>query len=105
MKRKGQNLTSNLNLKLIGANAAGLSSKLNSFDKILSDIKPGIFFLEETKMREMRKIKTENAKKYQIYELFRKSSRGGGLALGALHDLNPIWLGEGMMKLKVCQLV
>ena len=43
----------------------------------------------------MGKIKTENAKNFQIYELVRKSSRGGGLALGALHDLNPIWLGEG----------
>ena len=82
-------------LKLLGVNCAGLASKLHSFDKLLSDIQPGIFFLEETKSKHLGKLKTENCKKYQIFEMVRRQGAGGGLAIGALHNLNPTWLGEG----------
>ena len=82
-------------LKMVGVNAAGLASKLNSFDKILSDLMPGVFFVQETKMRKMGNIKTECAKKYQIYELVRKCGGGGGLALGVIQNLSSVWLGEG----------
>ena len=85
----------NRKLKLVGVNAAGLSSKLHSFDKMLQDIEPSVFFIEETKMRRAGKIKTENVKKYQIFELIRKSSGGGGIAIGVINDLNPVWVGEG----------
>ena len=85
----------NRKLKLIGVNSAGLSSKLNSFDKVLQDRQPGVFFVQETKMNRAGKIKTENSKNYQIYELVLKSSKGGGLAIRVLHDLNPVWIGEG----------
>ena len=37
-------------LKLIGFNAAGLSSKLHSFNYFLGKLKPSIFFIEETKL-------------------------------------------------------
>ena len=81
---------------MVGLNCAGLSSKLHSFDKLLTDIQPGIFFLEETKMKRIGAIKTPNIQKYQVFELIRKcSAAGGGLAIGALHNLNPTWLGEG----------
>ena len=36
-------------LKVIGVNAAGLMSKLDSFEKLLSDEKPSIFCIQETK--------------------------------------------------------
>ena len=83
------------NLKLVGVNAAGLTSKLDSFDKLLADIKPGVFFILETKIRKEGRIKTENTKNYQIYEKLRKSGGGGGVALGVHHDLNPAWVGDG----------
>ena len=35
---------------LFGANAAGISSKLQSFDYLLSTLQPSVFFIEETKM-------------------------------------------------------
>ena len=80
----------------MGVNAAGLSSKLHSFDNILKEMCPSVFFIEETKMRMDGKIKTENTSKYQIFERVRKSGRsGGGLALGVHHDLSPVWVGEG----------
>ena len=81
----------------MGVNAAGLASKLHSLDKVLGDTIPGIFCIQETKMCTEGKIKTENASRYQIYERLRKSGKlgGGGLALGVLHDLSPVWVGEG----------
>ena len=83
-------------LNLIGVNAAGISSKLFSFDKLLADKKPGVFFIEETKMRTEGKIKTAHSANYQIYERIRKGGKtGGGLALGVHHDLCPAWVGEG----------
>ena len=46
-------------------------------------------------MKRMGRIKTPNSSKYQIYELLRKTKGGGGLAIGVLHDLNPVWVSEG----------
>ena len=86
------------NLKLVGVNAAGLTSKLDSFDNLLADIKPGVFFIQETKMRKEGRIKTENTKNYQTYENLRKS--GGGVAFGVHHDLNPAWVGDGPGEIK-----
>ena len=80
---------------MFGINSAGLLSKLHSFDKMLTDIQPAIFFIEESKLKRIGRIKTENSSKYQIFELVRKQSGGGGLAIGALHNLNPTWVGEG----------
>ena len=81
--------------KLIGVNAAGLATKLKSLDFVLKEIDPTIFFIEETKMRTSGKIKTENTGNYQIFELLRKNSAGGGLAIGAKTDIEPVWLSEG----------
>ena len=53
---------------MLGVNAAGLSSKLYSSNNLLADINPGLFFIQETKMRTEGKIKTENSSKYQIFE-------------------------------------
>ena len=79
----------------MGVNAAGLSSKLCSFDKLLADIRPGVFFVEETKMRKIGQIKTAHTSDYQIYERIRqKGKNGGGIALGVHNDLNPAWVSE-----------
>ena len=40
------------NLRFLGVNAAGLQSKLFSFKKVLSDLKPSVFFIEETKTKQ-----------------------------------------------------
>ena len=41
----------NMNFKTFGVNCAGLTSKLSSFDNLLSSFQPSVFFLEETKMQ------------------------------------------------------
>lgn len=82
-------------LTLVGFNSAGLSSKLSSFDHLLSSIQPSVFFSQETKARKQGKIKTENSKLYDIFELVRKDKHGGGLAIGVVKDLEPVWISEG----------
>ena len=60
--------------------------------------------LQESKRKiSAPKMKAKNLENYQIFELRREKSKneggkglgGGGLAVGALHDLNPILLRQG----------
>ena len=80
-------------LRFLGVNAAGLRSKLMTFKKVLAELEPSVFFIEETKFKDCGKFKLEN---FIIYELVRKSrDGGGGLALGVAKELQPVWVREG----------
>ena len=45
-------------------------------------------------------IKFKNDKEFQIFEKLRESKSGGGLAIGALNSLNPVWIGDGGSKVE-----
>ena len=77
----------------MGVNSAGLKSKMTSFKKIIDDLKPSVFFLEETKYQHSGRMNLGN--EYHIYELLRQDKKGGGLALGCRKELNPSWVKEG----------
>jgi hypothetical protein len=94
-RNKTKNIKQITELKLLGVNAAGLASKSYSFDEVLSNLCPGIFFIEETKMKKPGNIKNKMAQNYIIYELTRKGKNGGGLAIGVEKNLNPVWIDEG----------
>ena len=80
-------------LRLLGVNAGGLRPKLMTFQKVISDLQPAVFFIEETKYKDSGKFKLAN---YVIFELVRQSRDGGGwLSLGCVKDLQPVWLREG----------
>ena len=79
----------------MGVNAAGLTSKIESFEKLLLDEAPSIVCVQESKIRKPNQIKTESSKKYIIYELHRKNKSGGGLCIGVLKDLQPVWVAQG----------
>ena len=68
-RNKVKNNKRKIDLKLVGVNAAGLSSKLKSFENMLTVLNPGIFFIEETKMRRAGRIQTKSSGIYVIYEL------------------------------------
>ena len=56
-------------------------------------MKPSVFFIEETKMKEAGKLKFDN---FDVFELVRESQNGGGgLALGCVKDLKATWVREG----------
>ena len=80
-------------MRFMGVNAAGLRSKLFTFKKVLEELKPSVFFIEETKLKESGKIKFDN---YIVFEKVRKTKvNGGGLAIGCVKELNPTWVREG----------
>ena len=64
-----------------------------TFRKVLTELKPSVFFIEETKYKDVGKLKFEN---YLIFELVRKSrDGGGGLEIGCDKELKPAWVREG----------
>jgi hypothetical protein len=90
-RRKGaQNMSKSV--RFLGVNAAGLRSKLLTFRKIISELKPSVFFIEESKYKEEGKLKLEN---YVIFELVREHKEGGGLALGCVKELKPVLVRKG----------
>ena len=82
-------------IKFVGVNSAGLYSKLDSFDALLSNLRPSVFFIQETKFRTNGNLKTENSSNYHIYELNRSDKAGGGIAIGVEKELDPVWINEG----------
>ena len=93
--RKNKKSKIKSSLCFVGTNSAGLSSKLESFDALLHSVNPSVFFIQETKFKQQGKIKTQQSKKYQIFEMNRKEKAGGGLAIGALEEVKPVWISEG----------
>ena len=96
----------NKSLKVVSVNCNGISSKLSSFEYLLSTLKPSIFLLQESKMRRQGGIRTESSKNYIIWEQIRKSGGGGGLAVGIHKDLQPAFLSDGddETEVIVCQI-
>ena len=65
-----------------------------TFKKILAELRPSVFFIEETKYREEGKLKIDS--NYTVFEMVRKSKDGGGgLALGCDKMLYPVWVRDG----------
>ena len=74
-------------------NSAGLRSKILTFKKVLKDLKPSVFFVQESKFKEEGKLKMDD---YIIFEKLRQTKEnGGGLLIGCRPDLKPVWVKEG----------
>ena len=84
-----------MNLKMFGVNSAGIKCKLNSFNNILNRLKPQIWSVQETKLRNNEVIECEAVKRYQVFYLYRQNSQGGGLAIGVEKDLESTLVREG----------
>ena len=81
-------------MTMVGINCDGLNSKWQSFDKIVHDLQPCAFFLQETKLPQNQQFKS-NTQNYIIFRLEREKTKGGGLAIGVVKDLNPILIRNG----------
>ena len=92
-KRKGLKQSKRY-IRLLGVNSAGLKSKFTSFKKVIQELKPAVFFTQETKYKTEGQLKLGD--EYVVYEQVRQNENGGGgLALGCLKELNPCWISEG----------
>ena len=80
-------------VRFLGVNAAGLRSKMMTFKKVLTDLNPTVFSVQETKMKNVGNIKIDD---YVIFEKIRKKKEnGGGIAIGCKEALKPVWVREG----------
>ena len=79
-------------LRFLGVNAAGLKPKLVTFKKILEEIKPSVFFVQESKIKEEGKLNIDN---YEIFEMSRETKNGGGLIIGCIKELKPVLTRKG----------
>ena len=89
---------------IYGNNCDRIGNKVETFNKVLSDLVPSVFILQETKRKESDPpLKASNLTNYQIFELKREKEKsdggkgieGGGIMIGALHDLNPVLTRQG----------
>ena len=66
-------------VSVLGINTAEITSKIQSFDKLLFDAQPSIFMLQESKRRvNAPQLKTTNLCNYQVFELRRKKTAEEG---------------------------
>ena len=72
---------------ILGANAAGLFNKKESFLRNISLFQPGAFFIQESKARIKNKIVLND---YITFELLRYNSGGGGLLTAVHKSLDPV---------------
>ena len=74
-------------------NANGLKPKMSTFQKVIKELEPSVFFVEETKFKDEGQLKLSN---FTIFELTRESrDGGGGLALGVIQELHPVLVRKG----------
>ena len=80
-------------LRFMGVNAAGLRPKMMTFKKVIKDLNPSVFSVQETKIKDGNTIKLEE---YIIFQKNRqKKENGGGIAIGCKEVLKPVWVREG----------
>ena len=82
-------------LKIFGINCAGIKSKLNSFNEVLTRLSPMIWMAQETKLKANEVISCEALSAFQVFYLNRQESQGGGLAMGVVKDLESTLIREG----------
>ena len=92
-KKSVENKNSTLNF--FSCNSSGVKNKLLSLGKIVNELEVGVFCLQETHSMKEGLIKFDNSAMYQIFEQVRENKSGGGLSIGALKTLNPVWVGDG----------
>ena len=77
---------------VLGTNANGILSKMESLRLLFDKFKPAVVFLQETKVTRKGQVKIPE---YEIFEVVRPNSKGGSI-LTALHsNLNPVFISGG----------
>ena len=78
-------------ITFVGANIAGARSKWKSWRKIIKETNASVFFVQETKCEQINKLKMEG---FTIFDKVRMNKKGGGVAVAAKTDLNPVLVSE-----------
>ena len=90
-----RNKIENDNFKVYAINAAGIKSKLISFESVLKNIQPSLWMLQETKLKRNELISCASVNDFSVYYLNRQNSQGGGIALGVRKDFKSTLINKG----------
>ena len=71
----------------MGNNSAGLKNRQDSLKSLISQLRPGVLMLQETKLYRMGAIKLQNL---CIFEKVRGLNEGGGLLTAVHENLKPV---------------
>ena len=88
-----RNKIENNNFKVYAINAAGIKSKLISFESVLKTIQSSLWMLQETKLKRNEFISCESLNDF--CDLNRQHSQGDGVALGVREDFKSTLINEG----------
>ena len=78
-------------LTIVGTNANGIVSKIDSLALVVKELSPAVIILQETKVNRKGQVSLPG---YEIFKLIRESDTGGSL-LTAIHcDLSPVLISE-----------
>ena len=80
----------NTNFGIFATNAAGISSKMESFKSAIKALHPKVFMVQECKLSHKKSLKIAD---FEIFEHKRKDN-GGGLALGVHNTLEPYEIND-----------
>ena len=90
-KRLNKKKVSNM-LVFVGVNPAGARSKWPTWNIIIRQSEASLWTMQETKCSETNQLKMDN---FLIYEKVREAKEGGGIAIAAKKELNPVLIAEG----------
>ena len=89
--QKSKSKYSKSSLTIVGNNVAGINGKIDSLNKLIEVLGPGVIMLQETKLYNQGKVKLPD---FIIFEKLRKYAGGGGLMTAVHENLNPILIEE-----------
>ena len=75
-----------------GVNPAGARSKWATWKKIVKETKASVWTMQETKSSEPNKLSMTD---FVVFEKVRDQREGGGVAIAARKELNPVLTAEG----------
>ena len=95
--RRGKRKTAkvvNKSLIFAGVNPAGARAKWNTWRKVIRQSQASVWTLQETQCTQLNSLKMDDLD-FIIYEKVRETKGGGGVAIAAKKDLNPVLISEG----------
>ena len=92
-KRKAAKIATK-SLIFAGVNPAGARAKWNTWRKIIGQSQATVWTMQETQCSQVNSLKMDDLD-FIVYEKVRETKAGGGVAIAAKKDLNPILISEG----------
>ena len=81
-------------LVFAGVNPAGARAKWKTWRKVIRQSEATVWTMQETQCTQINSLKMDDLD-FIVYEKVRNTKIGGGVAIAAKKDLNPVLISEG----------